>query len=258
MLLLPRSPLNVPQVSTAFRAPVSGCNNKDTAHHVATARTQAPRLAFRMYGTESPSASRRSEPTALQAPFAHEALRRAPGPCAAPHAAAWAQLARGAGERAAAACALADWLAEPAPEPMGARLVVRRAAGRRGGRGGWAVAVEMPGECEWGGRPPGGATPPIPGGGGGAGLRGGRRRGLLGSPSAAVGETEAGARERRGWASRPPRGPARGGCPARAGPREWFAGHTAGVSIASVSAGAEPALPAARVLALHLHGNPAR
>lgn len=62
---------------------------------------------------------------------------------------------------------------------MGARLVVRRVAGPRGGRGGQAVAVETPGEflgSGFGDAPrAGGAAIPSQGRSWGAGLRGGGR-----------------------------------------------------------------------------------
>lgn len=129
-----------------------------------------------------------------------------------------------AGQQENGACALTDWLAEPAPEPIGVLLVVRRAAGWCGGRGARAVAGETPGE--------------FPGNGFGGGLRcGGRsllslrrqrgrgpealraqgrgycgRRRFLGSSCATVGETEAGEREQRGQASRLPGRPLHGFC----------------------------------------------
>ena len=73
--------------------------------------------------------------------------------------------------RTIGACALADWLAEPVPKPMGARLIVRRAAGRRGGRGRPVVAVETPGEYR------GGAFGASPGWGRGSADLGRKSRG---------------------------------------------------------------------------------
>lgn len=113
------------------------------------------------------------------------------------------------------ACALLDWLAEPALEPIGARIVVRRAAGRRGGPGGQAVALETPGEFLGGGfmgSCGSGARALLSPGQGAEWWRArGRsrcgRRGLRSSPSVTVGETEAGEWERRGRVSWMPFGP---------------------------------------------------
>lgn len=126
-----------------LRAPVPDSN---TACHLATAQGQAPNSAFPKYykwsGTEFGTSSRRSEPTVVRVLKStdREGLHlRA-------HQHAALGVPRELTPRASSACVLSDWLADPAPQPMGARLIVRRAAGRRGGRGRQAVAVETPGK----------------------------------------------------------------------------------------------------------------
>lgn len=127
----------VSQVSDAFRAPAPGCTN-NTARHLATARGQAPSSAlskyYKWWSRKSDRKLALRATTRGTTPRFRKSRNRTPG-CSGPRRTPSAGFLV-AGQQGNGACALTDWLAEPAPEPMGTLLVVRRAAGWCGGRDG--------------------------------------------------------------------------------------------------------------------------
>lgn len=139
---------SVPRVYIAFRVPVPGCNKQKhgpssfsycsgpgtelSASQIVQAMGRGVRPPA---GAPSPQQFRYQKPRTRKVYAPRQAVCNPQGRVE-------------PSRQACSACALADWLTEPATEPMGARLIVRRAASRREGLGRPAVAVETPGELK--------------------------------------------------------------------------------------------------------------